>query len=97
MPRWDFRSATNISTRGPTVTLARVAARFDVQLATIARARIDTQNRRPAQSDCVSVVGEDGSYSCGRGRNACENSSQVSSGPSTVRAQNLMESPAHAR
>lgn len=42
----DFKAATDILTQGPSVTLARIAERFGVQLATIARARIDTENRR---------------------------------------------------
>ncbi len=58
MQRWDFRSATDILTTGPTVTLARIAARFGVQLATIARARINTPNRRSAPSNWETVVRE---------------------------------------
>ncbi len=42
----DFKTATDILTQGPSVTLARIAERFGVQLATIARARIATENRR---------------------------------------------------
>ena len=42
----DFKTATDILTQGPSVTLARIAQRFGVQLATIARARIETENRR---------------------------------------------------
>ncbi|HEY0014717.1 MAG TPA: hypothetical protein VGC13_00300 [Longimicrobium sp.] len=42
----DFKTATDILTQGPSVTLARIAERFGVQLATIARARIETENRR---------------------------------------------------
>jgi hypothetical protein len=47
MPRLDFKTATDVLTQGPTVTLARIAEHFGVQLATIARARIETDNRRP--------------------------------------------------
>lgn len=46
MPRLDFKTATDILTQGPSVTLARIAEYFRVQLATIARARIETANRR---------------------------------------------------
>jgi hypothetical protein len=47
MPRLDFKAATDILTQSPSVTLARIAEYFSVQLATIARARIETDNRRP--------------------------------------------------
>lgn len=42
----DFKAATDLLTQGPSVTLARIAELFGVQLATIARARIETENRR---------------------------------------------------
>lgn len=58
MSRWDFRLATDVLTKGPTVTLARIAAKFGVQLATVARARIDTNNRRAAPVDWERVVSE---------------------------------------
>ena len=58
MPPWGFRSATDVLTRGPTVTLARIADRFGVQLATIARARIDTLNRRSAPPNWEGLVVE---------------------------------------
>jgi hypothetical protein len=54
----DFKSATDILTHGPSVTLARIAERFGVQLATIARARIDTDNRRPPPANWQSVIAE---------------------------------------
>lgn len=54
----DFKSATDILTQGPGVTLARIAERFGVQLATIARARIDTENRRPPPVNWKSVIAE---------------------------------------
>lgn len=54
----DFKSATDILTQGPGVTLARIAERFGVQLATIARARIDTDNRRPPPGNWQSVIAE---------------------------------------
>lgn len=54
----DFKSATDILTQRPSVTLARIAERFGVQLATIARARIDTDNRRPPPADWQSVIAE---------------------------------------
>jgi hypothetical protein len=54
----DFKSATDILTQGPSVTLARIAERFGVQLATIARARIDTDNRRPPPANWQSVIAE---------------------------------------
>ena len=41
-----FKEATDILTRTPSVTLARIADTFGVQLATIARARIGTEHRR---------------------------------------------------
>jgi len=40
------------------MTLARIAERFGVQLATIARARIDTENRRPPPNGWETVVAE---------------------------------------
>ncbi len=52
----DFKTATDVLTQGPSVTLARIAERFGVQLATIARARIDTENRRPPPADWRPVV-----------------------------------------
>jgi hypothetical protein len=58
MPPLDFKSATDILTHGPGVTLARIAERFGVQLATIARARIDTDNRRPAPARWQAVIAE---------------------------------------
>ena len=58
MPRWGFRSATDVLTRGPTVTLARIADKFGVQLATIARARIDTLNRRSAPRNWEGLISE---------------------------------------
>jgi hypothetical protein len=54
----DFKSATDILTQGPSVTLARIAERFGVQLATIARARIDTDNRRSPPGNWQSVIAE---------------------------------------
>ena len=54
----EFKAATDVLTQGPSVTLARIAERFGVQLATIARARIDTENRRPPPSNWESVVAE---------------------------------------
>jgi hypothetical protein len=54
----DFKSATDILTQAPGVTLARIAERFGVQLATIARARIDTENRRPPPSNWQEVIAE---------------------------------------
>jgi predicted transcriptional regulator len=58
MARTSFKSATDVLTRGPSLTLARIAERFGVQLATIARARIETGNRRPPPSDWERVVAE---------------------------------------
>lgn len=58
MVQWDFSSATDVLTGSPTVTLARIAARFGVQLATIARARIKTENRRSAPPDWERVIAE---------------------------------------
>jgi hypothetical protein len=58
MPRLDFKSATDVLTQGPGVTLARIAERFGVQLATIARARIETDNRRPPPANWQSVIAE---------------------------------------
>jgi hypothetical protein len=54
----DFKAATDVLTQGPNVTLARIAERFGVQLATIARARIDTENRRPPPNNWEVVVAE---------------------------------------
>jgi uncharacterized sporulation protein YeaH/YhbH (DUF444 family) len=47
-----------VLTRGPRVTLARIAERFGVQLATIARTRIETDNRRPSPADWEAVIAE---------------------------------------
>jgi hypothetical protein len=58
MPRLDFKTATDVLTHGPGVTLARIAERFGVQLATIARARIETDNRRPPPADWQPVIAE---------------------------------------
>jgi hypothetical protein len=58
MPRLDFKTATDILTQGPSVTLARIAERFGVQLATIARARIETDNRRPPPAGWETVIAE---------------------------------------
>jgi hypothetical protein len=58
MPPLDFKGATDILTQGPGITLARIAEHFGVQLATIARARIDTDNRRPAPANWRSVIAE---------------------------------------
>lgn len=58
MPPLDFKRATDILTQGPSVTLARIAERFGVQLATIARARIDTDNRRPPPANWQLVIAE---------------------------------------
>jgi hypothetical protein len=58
MPPLDFKSATDILTQGPGVTLARIAERFGVQLATIARARIETDNRRPPPANWKLVIAE---------------------------------------
>lgn len=54
----NFKSATGILTQGTGVTLARIAERFGVQLATIARARIDTDNRRPPPANWKTVIAE---------------------------------------
>jgi hypothetical protein len=54
----DFKSATDILIQGPGVTLARIAECFGVQLATIARARIDTDNRRPPPANWQFVIAE---------------------------------------
>jgi hypothetical protein len=54
----DFKAATDVLTQGPSVTLARIAERFGVQLATIARARIDTDNRRPPPGRWEAVVAD---------------------------------------
>jgi len=58
MSRLDFKTATDILTQGPSVTLARIAKRFGVQLATIARARIETDNRRPPPAGWEIVIAE---------------------------------------
>lgn len=58
MSRLDFKAATDILTQGPSVTLARIAERFRVQLATIARARIETDNRRPPPAGWEAVIAE---------------------------------------
>jgi hypothetical protein len=58
MLRLDFKSATDVLTQGPGVTLARIAERFGVQLATIARARIETDNRRPPPANWQVVISE---------------------------------------
>ena len=58
MPKIDFKAATDILTQGPSVTLARIAERFGVQLATIARARIYTDNRRPPPNGWEEVIAE---------------------------------------
>jgi len=58
VPPLDFKSATDILTQGPSVTLARIAERFGVQLATIARARIDTDNRRPPPANWPLVIAD---------------------------------------
>lgn len=54
----DFKTATDILTQGPSVTLARIAERFGVQLATIARARIETENRRSPPARWQPVLAE---------------------------------------
>jgi hypothetical protein len=54
----NFKTATDVLTQGPTVTLARIAERFGLQLATIARARIDTANRRPPPVGWEVVIAE---------------------------------------
>ena len=58
MPTLDFKTATDILTRSPSVTLARIAERFGVQLATIARARIETENRRPPPVGWETIIAE---------------------------------------
>lgn len=58
MPRPDFKIATDILTQGPSVTLARIAEYFGVQLATIARARIETENRRSPPSDWETAIAD---------------------------------------
>jgi hypothetical protein len=58
MPESDFKSATDVLTQGPSVTLAKIAERFGVQLATIARARIHTENRRPPPAQWQKVIAE---------------------------------------
>lgn len=58
MSKIDFKAATDILTQGPSVTLARIAERFGVQLATIARARIYTDNRRPPPAQWEKVIAE---------------------------------------
>lgn len=54
----DFKSATDVLTHGPSVTLAKIAERFGLQLATIARARIETANRRPAPARWEIVIAD---------------------------------------
>jgi hypothetical protein len=54
----DFKTATDVLTQTPTVTLAKIAGRFGVQLATIARARIDTENRRSPPAGWEPVIAE---------------------------------------
>ena len=54
----DFKGATDVLTQGPGITLARIAERFGVQLATVARARIETDNRRPPPTNWHSVIAE---------------------------------------
>jgi hypothetical protein len=54
----DFKAATDVLTQGPSVTLAKIAERFGVQLATIARARIHTENRRPPPAQWEAVIAE---------------------------------------
>lgn len=54
----DFKAATDVLTQGPNVTLAKIAERFGVQLATIARARIDTENRRPPPNSWETVIAD---------------------------------------
>lgn len=58
MPGLNFKSATDVLTQGPGVTLARIAERFGVQLATVARARIETDNRRPPPANWQAVIAE---------------------------------------
>ena len=58
MTRISFKSATDILTQGVNLTLARIADRFGVQLATIARARIETDNRRPPPANWEVVIAE---------------------------------------
>lgn len=54
----DFKAATDLLTQGPSVTLAKIADQFGVQLATIARARIDTSNRRPPPGNWEPVIAD---------------------------------------
>jgi hypothetical protein len=54
----DFKAATDVLTQGPSVTLAKLAERFGVQLATIARARIHTAHRRPPPIGWEGVVAD---------------------------------------
>lgn len=54
----NFKTATDVLTHGPSVTLAKIAERFGLQLATIARARIDTENRRPPPARWEVVIAE---------------------------------------
>ena len=58
MPERDFKTATDVLTQGPSVTLAKIAERFGVQLATIARARIYTGNSRPPPAHWQKVIAE---------------------------------------
>jgi hypothetical protein len=54
----DFKAATDVLTRGPSVTLAKIAERFALQLATVARARIETVNRRPPPPHWETVIAD---------------------------------------
>lgn len=54
----DFKTATDVLTQTSAVTLAKIAERFGVQLATIARARIETENRRSPPAGWEPVVAE---------------------------------------
>jgi hypothetical protein len=58
MPKSDFKAATDVLTQGPSMTLAKIAERFGLQLATIARARIHTENRRPPPAHWEGVIAE---------------------------------------
>ena len=58
MPKSDFKAATDVLTQGPSMTLAKIAERFGLQLATIARARIHTENRRPPPAQWEGVIAE---------------------------------------
>jgi hypothetical protein len=54
----DFKTATDVLTQGPNITLAKIADRFGVQLATIARARIETSNRRSPPAGWEAVIAD---------------------------------------